>query len=191
MKAAAAAELCSRMGWLGWRRGTGIEDLDPSVELKWTQTKRAGDSGVLLRKRTQDLFELIPQTQTHIYRHSGGCLQASLHQMSFAFQQNNKMAVPSQRTKRHPKKNPKSIRHRNRWGEELRGLPKRIRSGGRNGNGGYRHGRDGDERGEVGAPNAKAKGLSWNGSGNGNGELDGWGKPSFPSKGEPAHWRKQ
>jgi len=34
MKAAAAAELCSRMGWLGWRRGTGIEDLDPSVELK-------------------------------------------------------------------------------------------------------------------------------------------------------------
>jgi len=37
MKAAAAAaeaELFSRMGWLGWRRGTGIEDLDPSVELK-------------------------------------------------------------------------------------------------------------------------------------------------------------
>jgi len=25
---------------------------------------------------------------------------------------------------------------------------------------GYRHGRDGDERGDVGAPNAKAKGLS-------------------------------
>jgi len=116
----ATAELCNRMG-LGrrWRRGS--EDLDPSVELKWTQTKGAGDSGVLLQKRTQDLTELIPQIHTHThtytYRHSGGCLQASLHQMSFAFQQNNKMAVPSQRTKRHPKKKPKSSQHRNREGK--------------------------------------------------------------------------
>lgn len=98
----------------------------PSAELKWTQTKGAGGGPhrafCAKRKQRAERTNQDPQslrltfadsthTLTHTHTHSeeesageigsGGCLQASLHQMSFAFQQNNKMALL--RTKGTPK----------------------------------------------------------------------------------------
>jgi len=108
----ATAELCNRMG-LGrrWRRGS--EDLDPSVELKWTQTKGAGDSGVLLQKRTQDLTELIPQihTHTHTHIHIDTVVAASRHhyiKCPSHFSKTTRWRFPARGRKGIQRKNPKA-----------------------------------------------------------------------------------
>lgn len=188
----AAAKLCNRTGLGGQDGGrqprtrTRTRARTQALNLSELKQSELATQGCSCRKRTQDLSELIPQTHTpplpfptfpfcsphtpytYTYTDSGGCLQASLHQMSFAFQQNNKMAVPSTRA-REPRgrkgsrrKTPKAVATgmKGRWTRGVRWLAEGGRREKETRGRGYRHGRAGDEKGQLGAPNAKAKALS-------------------------------